>query len=40
MPLPRPVVEVLDAYLVEGRVLRDRGRTARRDPSTMVRDIG
>ncbi|WP_075022490.1 tyrosine-type recombinase/integrase [Actinomadura madurae] len=26
VPLPRPVVEVLDAYLAEGRVLLDRGR--------------
>jgi site-specific recombinase XerD len=26
VPLPRPVVEVLEAYLAEGRVLLDRGR--------------
>ncbi|GAA2148549.1 tyrosine-type recombinase/integrase [Actinomadura napierensis] len=29
VPLPRPVVEVLDAYLVEGRRLLDRGVEAR-----------
>ncbi|WP_246342649.1 tyrosine-type recombinase/integrase [Actinomadura verrucosospora] len=29
VPLPRPVVEVLDAYLAEGRVLLDRGVESR-----------